>query len=54
VDHLRMLEAARVELFICQTCLESFGLLEQVSVGKVQCEPDISAAIQSAEQVISL
>jgi hypothetical protein len=54
VDHLRMLEAARVELIICQTCLEYFGLLDQVSVGKVQCEPDISAAIQSAEQVISL
>jgi DsrE/DsrF-like family. len=49
-----MLEAARVELIICQTCLEYFGLLEQVSVGKVQGMPDIIAAMQSAEKVISL
>jgi hypothetical protein len=29
-----MLEAARVELIICQTCLEYFGLLDQVSLAR--------------------
>ncbi|HQL27300.1 MAG: hypothetical protein GX415_08605 [Chloroflexi bacterium] len=54
VEHLRALEAAGVELIVCQTCLEYFGLLEQVAVGKVMGMPDVIAAMQSADKVISL
>lgn len=54
VEHLRALEAVGVELIVCQTCLEYFGLLEQVAVGKVMGMPDVIAAMQSADKVISL
>ena len=54
LEHLRALEAAGVELIICQTCLEYFGLLEEVAVGKKMGMPDIIAAMESAEKVISL
>lgn len=51
---LEMLEEAGVELTICSTCLEYFGLLDKVRVGKVGGMPGILAALQSAEKVISL
>ncbi|MEL7591669.1 MAG: DsrE family protein [Anaerolineaceae bacterium] len=54
LEHLRALEEAGVELIVCQTCLEYFGLLNQVAVGKVMGMPDIIAAMQSADKVISL
>ncbi|HOA22353.1 MAG TPA: DsrE family protein [Anaerolineaceae bacterium] len=54
VEHLRALAEAGVELIVCQTCLEYFGLLEQVAVGKVMGMPDVIAAMQSADKVISL
>ena len=51
---LRMLEAAGVELIVCSTCLDYFGLTEKVMVGQVGGMPGILAALQAAEKVISL
>lgn len=51
---LRQLEEVGVELIVCSTCLEYFGLSEQVRVGKVGGMPGILEALQKADKVISL
>ncbi|MDD2522835.1 MAG: DsrE family protein [Anaerolineaceae bacterium] len=51
---LRNLEEAGVELIVCSTCLEYFGLMDQVRVGKIGGMPGIVAAMQQADKVISL
>lgn len=54
LEWLKQLEAKGVELIVCSTCLESFGLADKVKVGRVGGMPDILAAMQGATQVISL
>jgi len=54
LEWLRILEAAGVELIICSTCLEYFGLTDKVRAGKIGGMPGILAALQEAEKVISL
>jgi sulfur relay (sulfurtransferase) complex TusBCD TusD component (DsrE family) len=51
---LRNLEEAGVELIVCSTCLEYYGLTDQVRVGKIGGMPGILAALQQADKVISL
>ena len=51
---LRILEDAGVELIVCSTCLEYFGLTGKVRVGKVGGMPGILAALQEADKVVSL
>lgn len=51
---LKMLEAAGVELLVCSTCLEYFGLTDKVKVGQVGGMHGILSALQAAEKVISL
>ena len=51
---LRILEDAGVELIVCSTCLEYFGLIDKVKVGKVGGMPGILAALQEADKVVSL
>ncbi len=54
LDELRALEAAGVHIILCKTCLDSFGLLDQVSVGIVGGMGDIMAAQSVATKVITL
>ncbi len=54
LELLRTLAAQGVELILCQTCLETYGLQEQVAVGIVGGMPDIIEAMRMAEKVISL
>ena len=54
LEWLKQLEAKGMELIVCSTCLESFGLADKVKVGRVGGMPDILAAMQGATQVISL
>jgi sulfur relay (sulfurtransferase) complex TusBCD TusD component (DsrE family) len=54
LNELRALEAQGVELVVCSTCLEYFGLREQVRVGVVGGMPDILTAMQEADSVISV
>jgi hypothetical protein len=54
LDVLQSLEARGVRLIICKTCLDYFGLLEQVRVGIVGGMGDIIAAQSLADKVITL
>ena len=54
IEPLRALEAIGVELVLCQTCLNFFGLAEQVQVGVVGGMGDIIEALAKAGKVISL
>ena len=54
IEPLRELEASGVELVLCQTCLNYFGLAEQVQVGVVGGMGDIIEALTKAGKVISL
>lgn len=54
LDQLRALEAQGVHLIACKTCLDYFGLTEQVRIGVVGGMADIQAAMFKASMVISL
>jgi sulfur relay (sulfurtransferase) complex TusBCD TusD component (DsrE family) len=54
LDQLHALETRGVELIICRTCLDYFGLLDKVRAGVVGGMGDIIAAMQQAGKVISL
>lgn len=54
IDALRAMKERGVELILCSTCLDYFGLREKVAVGIVGGMPDIIEAMNSAGKVISL
>jgi len=54
IDALKALEAKGVRLVICSTCLNYFGLQEQVEVGIVGGMTDIIEAQWRADKVITL
>src|SRR5512143_3585539 len=54
LDDLKSLEAKGVRLIICSTCLNYYGLINEVSVGIVGGMPDIIEAQWDADKVISI
>ncbi|MEJ5201150.1 MAG: DsrE family protein [Anaerolineales bacterium] len=54
IDILKKIESQGVELVICHTCLNFFGLLDQVAVGVVGGMGDIIEALRMAKKVISV
>lgn len=54
INWLEMLQSKGVELIVCTTCLEYFGLKDQVRVGRMAGMPDILAAMQTADKVVAL
>jgi len=54
LDELRALTAKGIELVLCSTCLETFGLRDQVAVGVVGGMGDIITAMTNADNVITL
>lgn len=54
LDQLRALESKGVRLIICSTCLEYYGLSDQVRVGIVGGMTDIIEAQLKAEKVITI
>ncbi len=54
IEQLKHLETKGVELVLCKTCLDYFGLADQVQVGIIGGMPDIIEAMSKAEKVISL
>ena len=54
MGQLKQLESKGVELVICKTCLDYFGLENQVEAGVVGGMPDIIEAMTKAGRVISL
>jgi intracellular sulfur oxidation DsrE/DsrF family protein len=53
LDQLKALQTKGVELIICQTCLNFFGLSDKVKVGIVGGMPDILETLQQAEKVVT-
>ena len=54
LDELKALESRGVRLVLCQTCLDTFGLLDQVAVGIVGGMGDIITAMWQADSVITV
>ena len=54
LDLLSKLEAGGVELVLCKTCLDYFGLTGSVRIGVVGGMGDIIEAMHKAQKVISL
>ena len=54
LEQLRALAARGVELILCQTCLDYYGLRERVAVGIVGGMPDITETMSQAGKVVSL
>ncbi len=54
LDELEALQDKGVELVICSTCVETFGLRDKVRVGVVGGMPDIITAITQADNAITL
>jgi len=54
IDQLGAMKERGVELILCSTCLDYYGLREKVAVGIVGGMPDIIEAMNSAGKVISL
>ena len=53
-EHLKVLSAAGVEILVCGTCLNFYGLTEQLRVGTVSNMYDIVTRMQKAGKVVSL
>ena len=54
LDELRALAAKGVELVLCSTCLDTFGLRDQVAVGVVGGMGDIITAMTNADNTVTL
>jgi len=54
LERLSQIEKRGVRLIICSTCLNYFGLTEQVRLGIVGGMPDILEALIKASKVITL
>jgi hypothetical protein len=54
LDELRGLADKGVALVLCFTCLETFGLLDQVAVGVVGGMGDIITSIMGADNAVTL
>ena len=54
LDLLKEFETRGVHLVLCRTCLEHFGLLDQVRVGVVGGMGDIVAAQTLASKVVAI
>jgi intracellular sulfur oxidation DsrE/DsrF family protein len=54
LDELRALAAKGVELVLCSTCLETFGLRDQVVIGVVGGMGDIITAMTNADNTVTL
>ena len=53
-EHLKALSAVGVEILVCGTCLNFYGLTDQLRVGTVSNMYDIVTRMQKAGKVISL
>lgn len=54
VSLFKMMEDRGVELVICKTCLDFFGMTDMVAAGVIGGMPDIIEVINKAPKIISL
>ena len=53
LDSLKALAAAGCDILVCGTCLDYFGLKEQVAVGRVSNMYEIVETLTEAEKIIA-
>lgn len=53
VESLRAIEKKGTRLILCRTCLEYFGLLDQVAVGAIGKMTDIVASLEDAAKIVT-
>lgn len=53
VEHLKTLSGKGIEIMVCGTCLNYFGIAEQLKIGTVSNMFDIAGKMQAAGKVIS-
>ncbi len=51
---LKMIQGMGVRIFICKTCLDHYGLLDQVAVGEVRGMAEIAQTLLEADHVITV
>ncbi|HSK10666.1 MAG TPA: DsrE family protein [Vicinamibacterales bacterium] len=54
LDTLQRLEHAGVELLVCGTCVEHFGLAGRMGAGRVTDMREITATLMGADRVVTL
>ncbi|MEM1486309.1 sulfurtransferase-like selenium metabolism protein YedF [Oscillospiraceae bacterium PP1C4] len=54
VEHLRVLADKGVEILVCGTCLNFYGIADKLQIGTVSNMYDIVQRMQGADKVISL
>lgn len=54
IEHLKELEKKGVEILVCGTCLNFYGLEEKLKVGKVSNMYEISNCMKEASKVITI
>jgi hypothetical protein len=54
VMSLKLIEGMGTRLVICRTCLDYFGLADQVGVGEVGSMADIVALLSTAHHVVTV
>jgi sulfur relay (sulfurtransferase) complex TusBCD TusD component (DsrE family) len=51
---LKMIQGMGVQIFSCKTCLEYYGLLEEVAVGEVRGMAEILKTTMEADSVVTI
>lgn len=51
---LKMVEGMGVQIFICKTCLDHYGLLDKVVAGEVRSMVEISKLLMEADHVVTV
>ncbi|AGX42823.1 sulfurtransferase-like selenium metabolism protein YedF [Clostridium saccharobutylicum] len=54
IEHLKDLEEKGVEILVCGTCLNFYGLQEKLTVGKISNMYDITNSMKESSKVITL
>jgi sulfur relay (sulfurtransferase) complex TusBCD TusD component (DsrE family) len=54
LDQIKALEAKGVRLIVCSTCIDYFGIRDQIQVGIIGGMPDIIEAQTKASKVITI
>jgi len=54
ITHLKKLEELGVEILVCGTCLEFFGIKEKLSVGRVSNITEITTVLAKAEKILTV
>lgn len=54
IESLRALERKGARLILCRTCLDYFGLLDQIGVGSIGKMTDIVASLKDAAKIVTI